>query len=49
LNTKQLLTESKSVLDATPESGLSSPVAFARLFVTCEAITPGEFKNKGED
>jgi AraC family transcriptional regulator, regulatory protein of adaptative response / methylated-DNA-[protein]-cysteine methyltransferase len=45
---KQLLTESKSVLDATYESGLSSPGRLHDLFVTCEAITPGEFKNKGE-
>jgi AraC family transcriptional regulator of adaptative response/methylated-DNA-[protein]-cysteine methyltransferase len=45
---KQLLAESKSVLDVTYESGLSSPGRLHDLFVTCEAITPGEFKNKGE-
>lgn len=45
---KQLLAESKSVLDATYEAGLSSPGRLHDLFVTCEAITPGEFKNKGE-
>lgn len=45
---KQLLAESKSVLDATYETGLSSPGRLHDLFVTCEAITPGEFKNKGE-
>lgn len=45
---KGLLAESKSVLDATYEAGLSSPGRLHDLFVTCEAITPGEFKNKGE-
>lgn len=44
---KQLLAESKSVLDATYESGLSSPGRLHDLFVTYEALTPGEFKRKG--
>lgn len=45
---KLLLEESKSVLDATYEAGLSSPGRLHDLFVTCEALTPGEFKKKGE-
>lgn len=44
---KQLLTESSSVLDATYETGLSSPGRLHDLFVTYEAVTPGEFKKKG--
>lgn len=45
---KQLLEESKNVLDTTYEAGLSSPSRLHDLFVSCEAITPGEFKNKGD-
>lgn len=44
---KQLLAESKSILDVTYETGLSSPGRLHDLFVTCEAVTPGEFKKKG--
>ncbi len=44
---KQLLAESQSILDATYEAGLSSPSRLHDLFVTHEAITPGEFKQKG--
>jgi len=35
------------VLDVTYEAGLSSPGRLHDLFVTCEAITPGQFKQKG--
>lgn len=45
---KALLDESTSVLDATFETGLSSPGRLHDLFVTLEAITPGEYKSKGE-
>ena len=45
---KHLLVESKSVLEATYETGLSSPSRLHDLFVTYEAVTPGEFKRKGE-
>ena len=45
---KQLLAESKSLLDTTYEAGLSSPGRLHDLFVTCEAITPGQFKSRGE-
>jgi AraC family transcriptional regulator of adaptative response/methylated-DNA-[protein]-cysteine methyltransferase len=44
---KKLLEESKSVLDATYEAGLSSPGRLHDLFVNIEAVTPGEFKQKG--
>ena len=45
---KQLLVESNSVLEVTYEAGLSSPSRLHDLFVTCEAITPGEYKKSGE-
>ena len=45
---KRVLQESRSLLDATFETGLSSPGRLHDLFVTIEAMTPGEFKNKGE-
>ncbi|HLG93905.1 MAG TPA: methylated-DNA--[protein]-cysteine S-methyltransferase [candidate division Zixibacteria bacterium] len=44
---KKLLEQSKSVLDATYEAGLSSPGRLHDLFVNIEAVTPGEFKQKG--
>ncbi|MBK8900199.1 MAG: methylated-DNA--[protein]-cysteine S-methyltransferase [Anaerolineaceae bacterium] len=44
---KKLLEESQSILDAAYEAGLSSPSRLHDLFVTHEAITPGEFKQKG--
>ena len=43
---KQLLVESRSVLDATYETGLSSPGRLHDLFVSCEAMTPGEYKRE---
>jgi AraC family transcriptional regulator of adaptative response/methylated-DNA-[protein]-cysteine methyltransferase len=45
---KQRLAESKSILDTSIEAGLSGPSRLHDLFVTFEAITPGEFKAKGE-
>jgi len=45
---KRQLAESKPVLDATLESGLSSPGRLHDLFVSVEAVTPGEFKTRGE-
>ncbi len=45
---KQLLANAHSVLDATYESGLSSPSRLHDLFIATEAVTPGEYKNKGE-
>lgn len=45
---KACLAESASVLDATYASGLSAPSRLHDLFVTHEAVTPGEFKRRGE-
>jgi AraC family transcriptional regulator, regulatory protein of adaptative response / methylated-DNA-[protein]-cysteine methyltransferase len=44
---KALLDESRSLLDVTFESGLSSPGRLHDLFVTIEAVTPGQYKVKG--
>jgi AraC family transcriptional regulator of adaptative response/methylated-DNA-[protein]-cysteine methyltransferase len=44
---KGLLENSRDILDVTYEAGLSSPGRLHDLFVTCEAVTPGEFKAKG--
>jgi AraC family transcriptional regulator of adaptative response/methylated-DNA-[protein]-cysteine methyltransferase len=45
---KKLLNESSDLLRATYETGLSSPGRLHDLFVSTEAVTPGEFKNGGE-
>lgn len=45
---KRVLKESRSLLDATFDTGLSSPGRLHDLFVTVEAMTPGEFKAGGE-
>lgn len=44
---KQLLAASQSVLDATYAVGLSSPGRLHDLFVTYEALTPGNYKQRG--
>lgn len=44
---KALLAASKSVLDTSYEAGLSSPGRLHDLFVTYEAMTPGEYKKLG--
>jgi AraC family transcriptional regulator, regulatory protein of adaptative response / methylated-DNA-[protein]-cysteine methyltransferase len=44
---KNLLRESASVLDAALDSGLSGPGRLHDLFVTHEAMSPGEWKNGG--
>jgi AraC family transcriptional regulator of adaptative response/methylated-DNA-[protein]-cysteine methyltransferase len=44
---KTLLEESINLLDVTFEAGLTSPSRLHDLFVTCEAVTPGEYKTKG--
>jgi AraC family transcriptional regulator of adaptative response/methylated-DNA-[protein]-cysteine methyltransferase len=41
------LAESKALLDVTLESGLSSPSRLHDLFVSVEAMTPNEFKQRG--
>src|ERR1700682_3455313 len=45
---RQLLRDSASVLDATYEVGLSGPGRVDDLFVTHEAMSPGEWKSGGE-
>ncbi len=45
-NARQLLRRS-SVLDATYSLGLSSPGRLHDLFVSTEAVTPGEYKSRG--
>ena len=44
---KSLLRDSRSVLDTTYTTGLSSGGRLHDLFVTLEAVTPGEFKTGG--
>jgi len=46
---KQKLLESKNLLDATFESGLTSPGRLHDLLVSVEAMTPGDYKKKGRD
>lgn len=45
---KNLLTQSKSVLNTALDSGLSGPGRLHDLFVTMDAVTPGEFKKMGK-
>jgi AraC family transcriptional regulator of adaptative response/methylated-DNA-[protein]-cysteine methyltransferase len=45
---RKLLEESRDILSAAYETGLSSPSRLHELFVTCEAVTPGEVKRRGE-
>jgi AraC family transcriptional regulator of adaptative response/methylated-DNA-[protein]-cysteine methyltransferase len=45
---RQLLRDSATVLDATYEVGLSGPGRLHDLFVTHEAMSPGEWKSGGE-
>jgi AraC family transcriptional regulator of adaptative response/methylated-DNA-[protein]-cysteine methyltransferase len=44
---KRQLAESKAVLEAALDSGLSGPGRLHDLFVSVEAATPGEFKTRG--
>ena len=44
---KELLRTSASVLDATYETGLSSPSRLHDLMISVQAVTPGEYKNGG--
>jgi len=45
---REALESGESLLDATYEAGLSGPGRLHDLFVTVEAMTPGEVKKKGE-
>ena len=44
---KKLIAQSDNILDVTYDAGLSSPSRLHDLFVTCEAMTPGQYKAKG--
>jgi AraC family transcriptional regulator of adaptative response/methylated-DNA-[protein]-cysteine methyltransferase len=46
--TKGVLAESRSLLDASLDAGLSGPGRLHDLFVAFEAMTPGEYKRRGE-
>lgn len=46
---KQLLRNSASILDTALEVGLSGPSRLHDLFVSVEAMTPGEYKAQGKD
>ncbi len=45
---KSRLLEAQSVLDAAYDAGLSGPGRLHDLFVTLEAVTPGEYKSQGD-
>lgn len=45
---KQLLNQSKPVLDTSFAVGLSSPGRLHDLMINVEAVTPGEYKNRGD-
>ncbi|MBT3362028.1 MAG: methylated-DNA--[protein]-cysteine S-methyltransferase [Rhodospirillales bacterium] len=45
---KALLQDRTNVLEAAYEAGLSGPGRLHDLFVACEAVTPGEFKRRGQ-
>jgi AraC family transcriptional regulator of adaptative response/methylated-DNA-[protein]-cysteine methyltransferase len=45
--TKRKLAESRSVLDASLDAGLSGPGRLHDLFVTYDAVTPGDYKKRG--
>lgn len=47
--TKGVLDESRSLLDAAYSGGLSGPGRLHDLFVTFEAVTPGEYKKHGSN
>src|SRR5574340_31667 len=44
---RELLERSDNILDATFQLGLSSPGRLHDLFVTTEAVTPGEYRSRG--
>ena len=45
---KRMLEARHGMLDVTYQTGLSSPGRLHDLFVTCEAVTPGEYRAAGE-
>src|SRR5512135_899123 len=47
-NAKELLDRSENLLDTTYQVGLSSLGRLHDLFVTTEAVTPGQYKSRGD-
>ncbi len=45
---KALLRASGNILDVTYDTGLSSPGRLHDLFISCEAMTPGDYKRRGQ-
>ena len=45
---KSVLAKSESLLDVTFEAGLSSVSRLHDLFLQCDAVTPGEYKKRGQ-
>ena len=45
---KSMLDDTGNLLDASWDAGLSGPSRLHDLFVACEAVTPGEYRRKGE-
>ena len=45
---KSLLKKSRNILDVTYDAGLSSPGRLHDLFISCEAMSPGAYKRKGQ-
>jgi AraC family transcriptional regulator, regulatory protein of adaptative response / methylated-DNA-[protein]-cysteine methyltransferase len=48
-NAKQLLEKSVNIMDTAYQVGLSSPGRLHDLFITWEAVTPGEYKQRGSN
>ena len=46
--TKRRLADSTSILDTALDAGLSGPGRLHDLFVTFDAVTPGEYKSQGD-
>lgn len=49
VDAKQTLDDERSVLQAALDAGLSGPGRLHDLFVSLEAVTPGEYKSHGRD
>ncbi len=46
---KELIRDHHSLLDVAYDIGLSSPSRLHDLFVSCEAVTPGDYRRRGEE
>ncbi len=47
-HTKKCLSESGNILETALDAGLSSPGRLHDLFINFEAMTPGDFKKRGQ-